>query len=209
MRDFSPISRPKAASADWSVRRLVTFFLIMSPVIALLALLSWGVLRPNADRGGLLEYNDSGEVAVEMRPAPPFDGTDLLTAEHIDNAAVSGNVVMVDFFSSWCIACKVEARALAEVYGEYEGQPVEFVGIAVWDVLGDTTRHIDRYAVPYPNILDARGVTAVSYGVRGVPEKFFLDRQGQIVRRMIGPIDPDDLREIIDELLAAETAPAA
>jgi hypothetical protein len=57
---------------------------------------------------------------------------------------------------------------------------VEFVGIAIWDDSRDVLRHMERYNVTYPNILDAVGTSAVQYGVRGVPEKFFLDEDGRI-----------------------------
>ena len=114
-----------------------------------------------------------------------------------------GRVVMVDFWSSWCVACRVEADDLAQVYREYDSADVEFVGIAVWDRPGDALDHIEDYGVTYLNILDARGTTAVSYGVRGVPEKFFLDADGRIVRKLIGPVSADELRGVLDGLLTA------
>jgi cytochrome c biogenesis protein CcmG/thiol:disulfide interchange protein DsbE len=210
MRDFqhSPIA-PASPTSDRPLRRLVIFVAFMSPAIALMALLTWGLVRSDGNPGGLLEYNDVGDIVVEVKPAPAFDGTVLLGSERINNAAVDGKVVMVDFFSSWCIACKVEAVALAQVYREYASERVEFVGIAIWDERGDTLRHIARYGVTYPNIMDEHGATAVSYGVRGVPEKFFLDRNGKIVRRVNGPVEPERLRSIIDELLAAGRVPGA
>jgi len=175
----------------------------MSPLLALLALLAWGQLRTGGNPGGLLEYNESGEQNIAARSAPVFRGVDLIDGGLIDNASLRGKIVMVDFWSSWCVACRAEAADLASVYTEYADSPVEFVGIAIWDEVGDILRHIDRYSVAYPNLLDDQGTIAVHYGVRGVPEKFFLDAAGTIVRKLTGPVTPERLRNVLDSLLAS------
>ena len=184
-------------------RRLLFFLLTITPVLAIIALLFWGQLRTGGNPGGVLEHEESSESQVAVRDAPDFAGFDLISGLPVNAEGLRGNVVMVDFWSSWCAACRVEAAALAQVYGEYEGAPVEFVGIAVWDRPIDAVEHIERYDVAYLNILDERGATAVSYGVRGVPEKFFVDAEGRIVRKLIGPVSAEEMRSILDVLLAA------
>ena len=184
-------------------RRLLFFLLSMAPVLAILALLFWGQLRSDANPGGVLEYDESSETQVAVREAPDFAGFDLVSGLPVNAEDLHGRIVMVDFWSSWCGACRIEAAALAEIYREYDRSPVEFVGIAVWDRPTDAVDHIERYGVTYLNILDERGAMAVSYGVRGVPEKFFLDTEGRIVRKFIGPVTAADLRDILDGLLAA------
>ena len=197
-KSTNPSRSPRQA-----LRRTALYLLSVSPVIALLVLLAWGELRADGNPGSRLEYDETGEVAVNVRPAPDFVGIDLVSGASVSQAGTEGNVVMVDFWSSWCAACRIEAAGLAAVYAEYADQPVEFVGVAIWDVPGDVLRYLDRYSVTYPNVLDERGRTAVRYGVAGVPEKFFLDREGNIVRRINGPLPPEKLREVLDELLAS------
>ena len=184
-------------------RRLLFFLLTITPVLAIVALLFWGQLRTGGNPGGVLEHEESSESQVAVRDAPDFAGFDLVSGLPVNAESLRGKVVMVDFWSSWCAACRVEAAALTQVYGEYEGAPVEFVGIAVWDRPIDAVEHIERYDVAYLNILDERGATAVSYGVRGVPEKFFVDAEGRIVRKLIGPVSAEEMRSILDGLLAA------
>jgi cytochrome c biogenesis protein CcmG/thiol:disulfide interchange protein DsbE len=191
------------SASGWTRRRLALFLLSMSPLIALLALLAWGQFRTGGNPGGVLEYTESGEQTIPAKAAPAFSGFDLVHANFINNAAVSGKIVMVDFWSSWCTACLAEAADLASVYTEYADLPVEFVGIAIWDESGDVQRYIERFTITYPNIIDDDGTTAVSYGVRGVPEKFFVDANGTIVRKLTGPVSPERLREILDSLLAS------
>ena len=184
-------------------RRLAFFLLSMTPVIAIIALLFWGQLRPEGNPGGVLEHEESAESRVAVREAPDFAGFDFVSGLPVNADALRGRIVMVDFWSSWCAACRIEAADLAQVYREYDAAPVEFVGIAVWDRPGDALNHIERYGVTYLNILDERGAMAVSYGVRGVPEKFFIDAEGRIVRKLIGPVSAEEMRSILDGLLTA------
>ena len=197
-----PDEPPSHTSASGR-RRLLFFLLTITPVLAIIALLFWGQLRTGGNPGGVLEHEESSESQVAVRDAPDFAGFDLVSGLPVNAEGLRGSIVMVDFWSSWCSACRVEAAALAQVYSEYEGAPVEFVGIAVWDRPIDAVEHIERYDVAYLNILDERGATAVSYGVRGVPEKFFIDAEGRIVRKLIGPVSAEEMRSILDGLLAA------
>ena len=184
-------------------RRLLFFLLSMTPVLAIVALLFWGQLRSDDNPGGVLVHEESSESQVLVRLAPWFGGYDRVSGARVDLDDLRGRVVMVDFWSSWCVACRIEAANLAQVYREYDNADIEFVGIAVWDRPADADEHIERYDVTYLNILDPRGTMAVSYGVRGVPEKFFLDAEGRIIRKLIGPVSAEELRNILDGLLTA------
>lgn len=190
-----------APSDGWTRRKLVLLLVSLSPFLVLLGLLAWGQLSTGGNPGGLLVHSEPGEVRVAQRQAPEFSGTDLVNGGQVDNAAVSGKIVMVDFWSSWCTACRIEAADLATVYQEYQDQPVEFVGLAIWDEAGAILRYIDRYQVSYPIVIDDNGSTAISYGVRGVPEKFFIDENGRIIKKVTGPLSADKLREILDSML--------
>lgn len=182
---------------------MVLFVLSVSPVLALVALLAWGQVRSGGALGGPLVHEQSSETALAGRAAPGLVGIDLLSGAPVDLRELGGGVVVVDFWSSWCVACRREAEDLAAVHREYEGTGVEFVGVAIWDETGDVVRHLERYGVAYPNILDGDGQKAVLYGVRGVPEKYVIDRSGNIVHKMNGLVSRERLREVIDSLIAS------
>ena len=198
----APTTTPRPATPWRRLRPFVLYAATISPVLLLIALLAWGQVRSGSSPGGVIVYNEAGEAPVVERAAPPLLGNDVLTGAPVDLQAMEGKVRVVYFWSSWCGACRVEAKDLAAVYRSYEGQPVEFVGVAVWDVRGDTIRHLERFDVPYPNLVDEFGMAAVSYGAPGVPEKFFIDREGRVVRKLIGPTSSERLTSIIDGLLA-------
>ena len=117
MATSTQTSDPKSG---WTRKRLSLFLLSLSPFIALIVLLAWGQFRSGGNPGGLLEHNQSGEIEIAQRQAPAFDGVDLVSNQPVNNAAVAGKLVMVDFWSSWCVACRAEAQELAGLKDQAE-----------------------------------------------------------------------------------------
>ena len=173
------------------------------PVLALIAVLAWASVQSGGNPGGLGVNDEFGQVAVKPETAREFS-LELLDGTAITLAGLRGKVVMLDFWASWCPPCRQEAPTLAQVYRELQGQPVEFVGIDIWDRWEDAQGFIDRFNVPYPNGIDSKGSIAIDYGVRGIPEKFFVDREGTVVKKFVGPMSAETLRAALDELMAAE-----
>ena len=170
---------------------------------AFLALLSLALLRTGGAPASGGVNQDFGEVSVEQRAAPGF------TLELFDGGSVSlddlqGKVVLLDFWASWCPPCIEEAPTLNRVYEEYREKGVEFLGVCIWDTTMTCEQFLEDYEVAYPTGRDAEGAILVEYGVKGIPEKFFIDAQGMVARKFAGPIrDEDTLRDILDEMLAA------
>ena len=172
------------------------------PVLALFALLGWASARSSGTPGGFVVNSEFGQVRVSTDQAAEFS-LELMTGGSVALSQLGGEVVMVDFWSSWCPPCRQEAPVLTEVYKEYQDQPVEFVGVAIWDRPSDVQEHLSRYGVPYPNGIDEDGVIAIDYGVTGLPEKFFINGEGVIVKKFVGPMKASKLRAILDEILSS------
>ena len=111
---------------------------------------------------------------------------------------------MLDFWSSWCPPCRAEAPILSQVYREYSDLPMEFIGIAIWDTDDAISAFASEFDVPYPVVVDVKGRVALDYGVSGIPEKFFIDKTGAIQRSFVGPMSPEALRNILNEMLEHE-----
>jgi cytochrome c biogenesis protein CcmG/thiol:disulfide interchange protein DsbE len=94
------------------------------------------------------------------------------------------------------------------VYLEYAGKPVEFVGVNIWDRDQDALDFLEAFQISYPNGVDEAGRIAIDYGVRGIPEKFFIDQKGVVRQKFVGPMQAEALREAIDGLLSADPPPA-
>ena len=170
------------------------------PVLALFALLAWASMKSGGNPGGFGVNAEFGQVEVSADQADDFS-LKLMAGGTLPLSELRGKAVMVDFWSSWCPPCRREAPVLAEVYLEYEGLPVEFVGVDIWDVPSAAQEHIDRYNVPYPNGIDADGIIVINYGVTGLPEKFFISPEGTIVKKFVGPMSPSRLRGILNDML--------
>lgn len=173
----------------------------MLPVLGLLGLLAWASL--GSGQSGFGVNQEFGQVDVGANAAAMFK-LELMDGELLELADLRGKVVLVDFWASWCTPCRQEAPVLKQVYQEYADRPVEFVGVDIWDRREDAKQYVQDFEVPYPNGVDESGAIAIDYGVRGIPEKFFIGRDGLVRRKFVGPIQADALRTVLDELLSEE-----
>ena len=182
-------------------RRTLIIAAVAVPALAFLAILAWASVTSGPSRGGLAVNERTIELSADGELAPSFSMS-LMGGGEIDFAELRGKAVMLDFWASWCPPCRDEAPTLAQVYGEYRDRGVEFVGVNLWDNAGDAETFLQQEGHEYPNGLDEGGKIAISYGVRGIPEKFFIDADGRIVRKFSGPVGLERLREILDGMLA-------
>ena len=182
-------------------RRSLVIAAVAVPVLAFLAILAWASFTSGPARGGLTVNDNIVELDADGEAAPDFS-LNLMGGGSIGSQELRGRVVMLDFWASWCPPCREEAPVLAQVYAEYHERGVEFVGVNLWDNAGDADLFVQQQGHEYPNGVDDGGKIAISYGVRGIPEKFFIDREGRIVRKFSGPMTADRLRMILESMLA-------
>ena len=171
------------------------------PILALIALLAWASIGSGGNPGGLTVNSDFIETDVDTVTARDFE-LKLMNGESLRLSDLRGKVVMVDFWASWCEPCRFEAPTLVKMYQEFQGLPVEFVGVAIWDNIGDAEVFIQQEGVAYPNGFDANGTIAIDYGVRGIPEKYFIGKDGVLAKKLSGPLTEAVLRDTINELLS-------
>ena len=201
MSEVSPVP-PTNEGASPARKRNLIFLTAGIPIAALFALMGWAVAHTGGQPGGLGVNTEFGEIGVERRAAPDFI-KESLSGESVSLSGLRGKVVVVDFWTSWCGPCRREAPTLAQVYREYAQQDVEFIGVAIWDDRDRVEDHVQLYDVPYLNMIDEKGRIAIDYGVAGIPEKFFIDVNGDVVRKFVGPMDAESLRKALDALLGA------
>jgi len=142
------------------------------------------------------------------KPAPAFAMPLYAADSTLSLEALRGTPVVLNFWASWCLSCRDEARVL-EAGWQKHGPGVAFVGIAVNDEDGPAKAFIRQFGKTYHLGSDVDGSVAVDYGLYGVPETFFIGRDGRILSRHIGPLSEADLERRIAELEAGVTGDAS
>jgi cytochrome c biogenesis protein CcmG/thiol:disulfide interchange protein DsbE len=132
--------------------------------------------------------------------APAFDLERLDGSGRVRLADLAGKVVVVNFFASWCVPCKEEAPALSRMWERYRTSDVAFIGIVYQDAPDAAKAFHERLGQTWPIGADENGRTALGFGVFGVPETYFIGKDGVIAGRHIGPIDEATLARGIDTL---------
>ena len=181
---------PAAPSSPWAPR--LAALAVGAAVVALLALFVWALGR----RGTV------GQMPIAVRAAPDFE---LVLFGQPGSPSgrwrlsEQGRPVVVNFWASWCIPCEDEAPVLERVARRYRDR-VAFVGVDVQDGEENARAFLDRFRITYPNGPDASGAISIDYGMSGVPESYFINRDGQIVRKWAGPLDEGRLVSFLEEL---------
>jgi cytochrome c biogenesis protein CcmG/thiol:disulfide interchange protein DsbE len=177
------------------VRRLWRW-LIPLAALPVLALLAYGFrVSPRDIRSPLLE-----------RTAPAFALT-TLEGSPVSLAEYRGKVVVLNFWASWCYpACYEEAPVLEQNWRAYRDRGVVVLGVAIQDTREASEKFVRDFGLTFPNAPDPTGKVSVDYGVYGVPETFFVDRQGRIRGKHVSAVTDAVFRQTVDRLLA-EPAP--
>jgi cytochrome c biogenesis protein CcmG/thiol:disulfide interchange protein DsbE len=155
-------------------------YLAWAFVISLLALVGVGLNR--TQQGGITRGEAAPEFTLES-----FEGQEFTLAK------MRGEVVLINFWASWCVPCEDEAEALEEAWQYFQERgDVVFLGIDYSDTESKALAFLQRFGVTYPNAPDLGTRVSQAYGITGVPETFIIDRNGDISFVMVGPFQSAD-----------------
>ena len=123
-----------------------------------------------------------------------FDGSE------ISLASMRGQVLVLNFWASWCSPCRQEALELQTVWARYKDKRVAFLGVTFQDEENASQDFIQEFGITYPNGIDQRGRLRRAYGVTAVPETFVIDREGKVVWFRAGALSADELAVQLEQL---------
>ena len=177
-----------------SVRRIlqVAAVLVLVGLVGIFALSlreSSASVRTQVGDGGAPQAPDFALRGVED------DGTVRLSDHR-------GDVVIVNFWASWCDPCKDETPLLVDWATRYRDRGLTVIGVDAQDFVGDARRFAREYGVEYPLGHDSDGEQMRRWGVTGFPETFVVDRDGRVAHAFPpGPVEDQDLREVVLPML--------
>lgn len=131
-----------------------------------------------------------------------------LTLESIDGSApvslrgLAGNISVVNFWASYCFPCREEHGLLTQAASQYGD--VNFLGVVWNDTPDRANEFLDEYGRTYPQVLDPDLRGAISFGVFGPPETYFIDASGTIVAKITGPLQPGVLEDTLNQIILGE-----
>lgn len=124
--------------------------------------------------------------------APDFSIKDA-TGKTVQLSDLRGNVVLLNFWATWCPPCKEEVPSLSRLNARMTGTAFRMVTISIDEGGGNAVESFFRLAGHrLPTLLDPAGSVGKLYGITGVPETFIIDPQGVIRKKIVGPRAWDD-----------------
>ena len=176
---------------DRSRRRWTTVALVVAPLLLFALLLASGL-------GG-----DPRALPSELigRPAPHFSLPRIDDEGAVDLGDLDGQVVVVNFWASWCIPCRDEHQALSAAWGRYRERGVVVLGVSFEDTPEAGLAFRDELGGDWPLVEDPGSDTAIDYGVFGVPETFVIGPDGTVTAKTTGAVTYEWLTENIERAL--------
>lgn len=161
--------RPGRRKRPWVARAGV-----LLPVLAVLALLAAVTMRHQHS------LVISAALARGETPAVPDLTLAAFDGPPVSLRAFVGHPVVLNFWASWCIPCRDEAPLLEGISHEFRSRGLSVVGVDTQDLVAPARAFLEKFVITYPNLRDPDGSVGREFGTTGVPETFFIDREGRV-----------------------------
>jgi len=139
------------------------------------------------------------------RPAAPDFTATTLTGSRLAFSAYRGQVVVVNFWGSWCAPCRQEAPVLAVTAQQYRPHGVSFLGVDVRDDTASALAFTRQFGVPYPSISDSGSVITLDFTavvpIAGTPTTLVIDRTGHIAGAVFGTATQLELTDLLAQVM--------
>jgi thiol-disulfide isomerase/thioredoxin len=153
-------------------------------------------------------YSSTYYAPADRPAAPTVSGT-TLTGAKLSLAAQRGNLVVLNFWGSWCAPCRREAPTLAALARHFNDKPVRFIGDDVRDAPANAAAFERTFGIGYPSLNDPGEQVALAFHGAvppvGIPTTLLIDGSGHIAGRVVGEVTYDGLRALITKILVGRS----
>ncbi len=179
---------------DWPLKHGGQVVRIMKSVSRLGCGLTWPILcfAVSMSIPCTLSADDGVLPEVSPTPAPPFSLHDPQGGRH-QLQDYRGRVVIVNFWASWCVPCRRELPSMNRAWAELSTKGITMLAINLGDEVTAVKDFLSDFPIDFPVLLDQQGRTSQEWQVRGLPTTFVLNPQGEIVYRVVGEREWDDV----------------
>lgn len=115
-----------------------------------------------------------------------------------------GQIVLVNFWASWCSACKEELPRLETYYQAHRDQGLLVLGVDVSDRPSAAAETFTELGCTYPLVFDPPGNVLLDLGMEGLPQTLLVDNDGHLVHRWIGAVSEEQFSSIVEPLLLSQ-----
>jgi cytochrome c biogenesis protein CcmG/thiol:disulfide interchange protein DsbE len=140
------------------------------------------------------------------KPAPTAPIALLDGSGEVSLTDFPGDIIVVNYWASWCLSCRGEHPVLLQAATDYEDKGVTFVSVNYQDTLPNAVGWLDElgWSEETVYVMDEGSTTAFAWGVLGIPETFFVDRDGIVVGKVSGPVSYPLLARTLDQIILGE-----
>jgi thiol-disulfide isomerase/thioredoxin len=148
------------------------------------------------------------ECAPNDRPPPPELSGELLDGGRYDVTQDRGQVVVVNFWGSWCPPCRAEADDLDRTYQATKSAGVRFLGINIQDDRDKARAFEQNFRVNYPSLFDPASRLTLAFAIPPTvtPATIVLDREGRIAAVIRRAVRADEFRPLVERVAAEQAA---
>ena len=150
------------------------------------------------------ESPKTSAIAKEKSPAPNISVVSLINGKTLKLSDLRGKVVLLNFWATWCPPCREEIPSMMKLNSFMTGKPFQMVAVSI-DEGGKPLieSFFKETGFSLPTYLDESGASTKAYGITGVPESFIIDRQGLLVKKIIGGFswDSPETVSLIEDLM--------
>ena len=187
-----------------SVRRARHLLILVVALVAVLSLAFMAACSNESSSGRQTSNSASSKSAPKRGPLAPNFTLRSLDGETVELSSLRGDVVVIDFWATWCPPCRITLPLVNKVYKETRGENVKVFGISTDRVSSAKVRDfLQQNNMELPVLHDRDGTVARAYGVRAIPTTLVIGKYGCIRDRHLGAdrLIDKKLLEKVNELL--------